>query len=95
MWHHLNLYVSVLEVNENQKEDIQRLIYESNRVISDMLFSKVQSIMNVSFNMPTFELYFKKKFTLPNSLINLFLSLSEQHFLRSIYSTYETDRDTC
>lgn len=48
LWHHLHLYVNVLEVDENQKEDIQRLIYESNRVISDMLFSKVQSILNVS-----------------------------------------------
>jgi len=46
LWHHLNLYVSALEYNDNQKESIQRLIYESNRVISDMLFSKVQSIMN-------------------------------------------------
>ena len=57
LWHHLNLYVSVLEVNENQREDIQRLIYESNRVISDMLFSKVQSIMNVS------TVYFTNHFT--------------------------------
>lgn len=57
LWHHLNLYVSVLEVNENQKEDVQRLIYESNRVISDMLFSKVQSILSVSsvrFQLATF-----------------------------------------
>lgn len=51
LWHHLQLYITVSEVREQQKEQIQRLLYESNRVISDMFFSKIQSTIMVSYKL--------------------------------------------
>lgn len=48
VWHHLNLYFNMLEVNSEQRAEVNKLKAESAGIVSDLFFSKIQNSIKVS-----------------------------------------------
>ncbi|RWS05194.1 nuclear pore complex protein Nup205-like protein, partial [Dinothrombium tinctorium] len=50
LWHHLNLYFTILEISEKDRSDVEKLQLESSSVVSDIFFAKIQNnVQNNNF----------------------------------------------